>query len=296
VRTPWSVQRGEEGYPDSLLELEEPPAALHGVGDRRALFELEHDATVTIVGARRASDYGLRTAGELARDLAFAGITVVSGMAYGIDAAAHRGALAGGGCTLAVLGGGPDVIYPPSNRGLHRQIAAAGAVVSEHPPGTETTKWSFPARNRIMAGLSCMTIVVEAAEPSGTLITADAAIKLSRDVGAVPGQVGNRLAAGPHALIKDGAILIRGAQDVLDAMLGIGRTAVVRSGPALEPALAPVLDRVERGAGTPDAVAVAAEIAPHQAAVSLARLELLGYVVANGSGKYERTTLSTPDD
>jgi DNA processing protein len=296
VKTPWSVQRGDEGFPESLTHLREPPAALHGIGDRRALVELEHSATVTIVGARRASDYGLRTAEELARDLAFAGITVVSGMAYGIDAAAHRGALAGGGCTLAVLGGGPDVVYPPSNRGLHRQIAAAGAVVSEHPPGTETTKWSFPARNRIMAGLSCMTIVVEAAEPSGTLITAGDAIKLGRDVGAVPGQVGSRLAAGPHALIKDGAIMIRGAQDVLDAMLGIGRTAVVRSGPPLDPMLEPVLDRVERGAGTPDAVAIAAEIAPHDAAVALARLELLGYVAANGSGKYERTSLGTPDE
>jgi DNA processing protein len=292
----WSIRRGEEGYPESLVELQEPPAGLHGIGDRRALVELEHAATVTIVGARRASDYGLRIAEELARDLAFAGLTVVSGMAYGIDAAAHRGALAGGGCTLAVLGGGPDVAYPPSNRGLHRQIAATGAVVSEHPPGTETTKWSFPARNRIMAGLSCMTIVVEAAEPSGTLITAGEAIKLGRDVGATPGQVGSRLAAGPHALIKDGAILIRGAQDVLDAMLGIGRTAVVRSGPPLEPALAPVLEGVERGAGTPDAVALAAGVAPHEAAVALARLELLGYVAANGSGRYERTSLSPPDE
>jgi DNA processing protein len=296
VKAGWSIRRAEEAYPESLTQLQEPPAALHGVGDRRALAELEHAATVTIVGARRASDYGLRTAEELGRDLAFAGITVVSGMAYGIDAAAHRGALAGGGCTLAVLGGGPDVVYPPSNRGLHRQIAAAGAVVSEHPPGTETTKWSFPARNRIMAGLSCMTIVVEGAEPSGTLITAEVAVKLGRDVGAVPGQVGNRLAAGPHALIKDGAVLIRDAQDVLDTMLGIGRTAVVRSGPPVDPELEPVLDRVERGAGTPDAVAVEAGIAPHEASVALARLELLGYVVTNGSGRYERTSLSPPEE
>ena len=296
MKVGWSVRRGEEGYPESLTQLQEPPAVLYGVGDCRALVELEPAAAVTIVGARRASDYGLRTAEELARDLAFAGFTVVSGMAYGIDAAAHRGALAGGGCTLAVLGGGPDVVYPPSNRGLYRQIAAAGAAVSEHRPGTETTKWSFPARNRIMAGLSCMTIVVEAAERSGTLITAGDAIKLGRDVGAVPGQVGNRLSAGPHALIKDGAVLIRGAQDVLDTMLGIGRTTVLRAGPPLEPELESVLDRVERGAATPDAVAVEAGIAPHDAAVALARLELLGYVVANGSGKYERTSLSPPDD
>lgn len=292
---PWSVDRGHAGYPESLAELDVPPESLYGVGDRRALTELERAATVTIVGARRASGYGLRIAEELGRDLAFAGITVVSGMAYGIDAAAHRGTLAGGGCPVAVLGGGPDVVYPPSNRGLHRQITAAGAVVSEHPPGTETTKWSFPARNRIMAGLSQMTIVVEAAEPSGTLITAGVAIGLGRDVGAVPGQVGHRLAAGPHGLIRDGAQLIRDAQDVLDAMLGIGRTAFVRAGPALDSALERVLDCVERGAATPDAVATEAGVAPGEAAVALARLELVGYVSANGAGTFARTGLNPPD-
>lgn len=288
----WSIARGADGYPHSLTQLQEPPEAVHGVGDRRALVELEHAGTVTIVGSRRASDYGLRTAEELARDLAFAGITVVSGMAYGIDAAAHRGALAGGGCTLAVLGGGPDAVYPPSNRGLHREIAASGAVISEHPHGTETTKWSFPARNRIMAALSWLTIIVEAAEPSGTLITAGEAAKLGREVAGVPGQVNNRLAAGPHALIRDGAMLIRDAQDVLDAMLGVGRTTVSRQGPALEEGLEAVLEQVELGAATPDAVAVGAAIPPHEAAVALARLELLGYVVANGTGEYARTSLT----
>lgn len=290
----WSIARGSEGYPESLTQLQDPPAALYGIGERRALTELEHAATVTIVGARRASDYGLGVAEELARDLAAAGITIVSGMAYGIDAAAHRGALAGGGCTVAVLGGGPDVVYPPTNRGLHRQIAASGAVVSEHPHGTETTKWSFPARNRIMAALSQMTIIVEGAEPSGTLITAGEAAKLGREVAAVPGQVNSRLAGGPHALIRDGAMLIRDAQDVLDAMLGIGRTLVSRPGPALEPTLATVLDQVERGAATPDAVAVRARLAPHEAAVALGRLELLGYVSVDGSGTYSRTSLSPP--
>jgi DNA processing protein len=290
----WSIARGSEGYPESLTQLQDPPAALHGIGDRRAVTELEHAATVTIVGARRASHYGLSVAEELASDLAVAGITIVSGMAYGIDAAAHRGTLAGGGCTIAVLGGGPDVVYPPSNRGLHRQIAASGAVVSEHPHGTETTKWSFPARNRIMAALSWMTVIVEGAEPSGTLITAGEAAKLGREVGAVPGQVNSRLARGPHALIRDGAMLIRDAQDVLDAMLGIGCASVSRAGPALEPTLEAVLDQVERGAATPDAVAVRAQLAPHDAAVALGRLELLGYVTVDGSGTYSRTSLSAP--
>jgi DNA processing protein len=290
----WSVERGAAGYPDSLDQLPEPPATLHGVGDRAALTGLDDDSVVTIVGSRRASAYGLRLAEELAHDLAFAGITVVSGMAYGIDAAAHRGALAADGRTLAVLGGGPDVVYPASQRPLYRQIVAAGAAISEHPPGTRTEKWSFPARNRIMAALARMTIVVEAAEPSGSLITAQRATELNRDLGAVPGLVGTRVAAGPHSLIKDGAALIRDAQDVLDAMLGVGRTAVSRTGPPLDAALEAILDLVERGASTQDAVTLAASADAHAAAVGLARLELLGYLVSNGSGTYSRTTVEPP--
>jgi DNA processing protein len=290
----WAIERGTTGYPAPLDELPDPPPAIHGVGDRRLIAELECEATVTIVGSRRATAYGLRMSEELGRDLAYAGITVVSGLAYGIDAAAHHGAIAGGGPTVAVLGGGPDVIYPPSHRGLHRQVVSSGAAISEHPPGTETTRWCFPARNRIMAALARMVIIVEAAEPSGSLITAQRATELHRDVGAVPGHVGTRVAAGPHALIRDGAALIRDAQDVLDAMLGIGRTRVARAGPKLEPPLLEVLDRVERGASTPDAVAVAAAIAPHEAAVALGRLELLGYLAVDGSGTYTRTSLEPP--
>jgi DNA processing protein len=292
---PWAISRRASGYPAALDELADPPAAIHGVGDRRLIAELECEVTVTIVGSRRATAYGLRMAEELGRDLTCAGITVVSGLAYGIDAAALRGAIAGGGPTVAVLGGGPDVIYPASNRGLHRQVVSCGAAISEHPPGTETTKWSFPARNRIMAALARMTIIVEAAEPSGSLITAQRATELNRDVGAVPGQVGSRVAAGPHALIRDGAALIRDAQDVLEEMLGIGRTRVAHTAPELEPPLLEVLDRVERGASTPDAVAVAAAVAPHDAAVALGRLELLGYVVTSGSGAYSRTSLMPPE-
>jgi DNA processing protein len=292
----WTIDRGAVGYPTSLVDLPDPPLQVHGVGDRRLIAELEHEATVTVVGSRRATAYGLRMAEELGRDLASAGITIVSGLAYGIDAAAHRGAIAGGGPTVAVLGGGPDVIYPASHRGLYRQVVSCGAAISEHSPGTETTKWSFPARNRIMAALAKMTIIVEAAEPSGSLITAERATALHRDVGAVPGQVGTRVAAAPHSLIRDGAALIRDAQDVLDEMLGVGRTRVAQTGPALEPSLLVVLDRVERGASTPDAVAVEAGIAAHAAGVALGRLELVGYVVSDGSGAYSRTSLGAPAD
>ncbi len=291
----WAIRRGHADYPEALEALAGPPEAIQGVGDRHAVAGLDPDAAVTIVGSRRATTYGRRMAQELGRDLAFAGLTVISGMAYGIDEAAHAGALEGGGRTIAVLGGGPDVVYPASNARLHRRILEAGAAVSEHPPGTETTKWSFPARNRIMAALARMTIIVEAAEPSGSLITADHAMHLGRDLGAVPGQVGTRVAAGPHALIRDGAALIRGAQDVLDAMIGIGRTRALTAGPSLERGLREALESVERGASTPDAVALATGIAPHDAAVALGRLELLGYVEADGSGAYSRTTLAPPD-
>jgi DNA processing protein len=291
----WAIRRGDADYPEALETLADPPEAIHGVGDRDAVAGLDPDAAVTIVGSRRATPYGRRMAQELGRDLAFAGLTVISGMAYGIDEAAHTGALEGGGRTIAVLGGGPDVVYPASNAGLHRRILEAGAAISEHPPGTETTKWSFPARNRIMAALARMTIIVEAAEPSGSLITADHAMHLGRDLGAVPGQVGTRIAAGPHALIRDGAALIRGAEDVLDAMLGIGRTRALTAGPSLEPGLREALESVERGASTPDAVALATGIAPHDAAVALGRLELLGYVATDGSGAYSRTTLVPTD-
>jgi DNA processing protein len=293
-RRPWAIPGGSPDYPPGLNELPDAPDAVHGVGDRGAVARLEPEAAVTIVGSRRATAYGLRMAEELGRDLAHAGITVVSGLAYGIDAAAHVGAVAAGGPTVAVLGGGPDVIYPASHRGLHRQVLSCGAAISEHPPGTETTKWSFPARNRIMAALARMTIIVEAAEPSGSLITAQRSTELHRDVGAVPGQVGTRVAAGPNSLIRDGAALIRDAQDVLDELLGVGRAQVSRAGPELERPLREVLDRVERGACTPDAVATEAGVASHEAAVALGRLELLGYVVADGSGAYSRTGLAPP--
>jgi DNA processing protein len=293
---PWAFARGQRGYPAVLEQLPDPPASVHGVGEAGALRSFDPDAAVTIVGSRRASAYGIGIAEQLGHDLAFAGITVVSGMANGIDAAAHRGALTAGGPTIAVLGGGPDVVYPRSQRGLYRRIVESGAAISEHPPGTATEKWSFPPRNRIMAALGRMTIVVEAAEPSGTLITAERAGELGRDLGAVPGQVTSRVAAGPHALIRDGAALIRGAEDVLDAMLGIGRARVVRAGAPLDPELERVLDGVERGCSTPDAIAVASEIPPAAAAVALARLELLGYVATSAAGSYAPTGLTPPAD
>jgi DNA processing protein len=296
-RAVWQIARGDQAFPSALLDLAtETPEILFGCGSRRLAADLDPARTVTIVGSRRPSAYGLEVAEELGHLLAAAGLVVVSGMALGIDAAAHRGALAANGATVAVLGGGPDVIYPRSERRLYERIAAKGAVISEVPPGTRPGPGCFPRRNRIMAALATMTVVVEAAQPSGSLITAALAYKLGREVGAVPGQVTSRIASGTNGLLADGAAVIRDAQDVLDRLLGVGMRTARRDGPALEPELARVADAVGCGAATPDAVAVAAGIdAPH-AAVALARLELLGYARVDAAGRYARTALSAPGE
>jgi DNA processing protein len=291
----WGIRRDEPGYPPSLLDLNgDAPDELFGCGDEAMVRGLKGERAVTIVGSRRASSYGLRVAEELWRALAAAGLTVVSGMARGIDAAAHRGALFGGGATMAVLAGGPDVVYPAQERGLYEEIVRTGAVISEAPPGRRPESWSFPVRNRIMAALAAMTVVVEAAHRSGSLITADRALKLNRTLGAVPGPVTSRVSQGANDLIVDGAVPIRDAQDVLDHLLGVGATGVRRDGPPLEPDLAHAVELVELGAGTGDALARAAGMAPDEAAVALARLELLGYVHLDEVGRYSRTTLVAP--
>ena len=295
-RQVWRVERGHDDYPDALLDLAETaPAALHGCGHRSTLAAWEAKGAVTIVGSRRASVYGIAVAEELAHLLAAAGITVVSGMARGIDAAAHRGAIAGGGTTLAVLGGGPDVVYPSGEWRLYRRILEAGAAISEHPAGERPAAWCFPARNRIMAALAEVTVVVEAAKRSGSLITARlASERLNRTVGAVPGPVNSWLSAGPNNLLADGALVVRDAQDVLDAMLGAGAPGVRGEGPDLEPELRGVLDLVEQGHATCDGIAAASDAPPANAAVALARLELLGYVRADAAGRYARSALVPP--
>ena len=296
-RAVWRIARGDPGYPGALLNLaDDAPEALFGCGSKRLAGELDPERTVTIVGSRRPSAYGLEVAEELGHLLAAAGLVVVSGMALGIDAAAHRGALAAGGATVAVLGGGPDVIYPRSERPLYERIVEKGAVMSEVPPGTRPGPGCFPRRNRIMAALATMTVVVEAAQPSGSLITAELAYRLGREVGAVPGRVTSSVAKGTNGLLADGAAVIRDAQDVLDRILGVGMKTARRDGPPLEEELATVADAVGCGAGTPDAVALAAGVEAHDAAVALARLELLGYLRADAAGRYARTALCVPGE
>ncbi len=292
----WTIGRGDPGYPSPLLDLgDDAPGRLFGCGDRGLVSGLELRHTVTIVGSRRASSYGIEVAERLGRLVAGAGLVVVSGMARGIDGAAHRGALVAGGSTIAVLGGGPDVIYPSGHRSLYREIVARGAILSETPPGRPPAKWSFPVRNRIMAALAAITVVVEAARPSGSLVTARHALGLGRIVGAVPGPVTSRSSLGANDLLADGGVPIRDAQDVLDHLLGVGATHVRRVGPALEPALGEVVELVEEGSRSPDAVATGSGMAAGEAAVALSRLELLGYVRVDPDGRYTRTTLTAPD-
>jgi DNA processing protein len=289
----WACCRHGDLYPSHLRDAADAPWALIGRGDAALLDGLEPFHAVTIVGARRATAYGREVARELGRELAAAGMIVVSGLAFGIDGCAHRGAL-DAGRTIAVLGCGPDVAYPSSHRTLWRRIGETDLVVSELPPGATPWRWTFPARNRIMAALSGMTVVVEAATRSGSLITTDLAADLGRDLGAVPGPVTSRASGGPNGLLASGAHLIRDAQDVLDAMLGPGRRPPARSGPDLDPRLQAVLAAVEVGESTCDAVATATGISGPAAAAALSRLELLGYLACSNLGNYSRTLLSPP--
>lgn len=289
----WACCRHGDLYPDSLRDAPDAPWALVGRGNPDLLDGLEPFEAVTIVGARRATSYGREVARELGRELAAAGMVVISGLAFGIDGCAHRGAL-DAGRTIAVLGCGPDIAYPASHRSLWRQICETGLVISEFPPGATPWRWTFPARNRIMAALAGMTVVVEAAARSGSLITTDLAADLGRDLGAVPGPVTSRASVGPNGLLAGGACVIRDAQDVLDAMLGPGRAKIERPGPDLDPDLEAALAAVEAGESSCDAVATASGLSGPRAAAALARLELLGYLTCSSVGTYSRTLLPSP--
>lgn len=282
----WALCAHAARYPSRLADLgAERPAVIFGRGAIEVLEALKQ--AVTIVGARRASHYGRRVSFDLGFLLAGAGLPVISGMANGVDASAHRGALDAGGATVAVLGSGPDAPYPAGQRRAYERIVTAGAVIAELPPGTRPYRWTFPARNRIMAALGSMTVVVEAAARSGSLITAEMAQELAREIGAVPGPVDTRLSAGPNALLADGALLVRDAADVLDAILGPGeKKTSARQSPELEPGLDRVLAAVERGCATPDQVSAATDGDAATVGTSLARLELLGRVACDSAGRF----------
>ena len=210
----------EPGYPPLLAELDNAPATLMVRGD----LGLARRPCVAMVGARNASAAACRLARQLALDLADAGATVVSGLARGIDTAAHQGSLGGG--TIAVIAGGIDIVFPPENRALQEQVATQGLLVAEQPPGTEPRARHFPYRNRIIAGLAAGTVVVEAAPRSGSLITARLATEAGREVMAVPGSPLDPRAQGCNGLIRDGATLVQSAADILEMIRPIDMRAV----------------------------------------------------------------------
>nr|WP_302104690.1 DNA-processing protein DprA [Polycladomyces sp. WAk] len=200
----------DDDYPPLLREIPQPPWVLYVKGDASLLS----GPCVAVVGTRRPTPYGRRVARMLSEQLAGAGWVVVSGMAAGIDSEAHRGALRKNGATVAVLGTGVDVVYPKSNRSLYHELIQRGVVCSEMPPGTEPHPGLFPQRNRIISGLSYGTLVVEAAERSGSLITADCSMEQGREVFAVPGPITSTQSAGTHRLIQEGAKCVRGVEDI----------------------------------------------------------------------------------
>jgi DNA processing protein len=276
----------DERYPRGLLELDDPPVVIYATCGAHRLEELLAVPVAAIVGTRRPSPYGREVAHDLGRGLSAAGVTVVSGLALGIDAEVHRGALEGRGRPLAVLACGADLAYPRRHRTLYDSVRERGAVVSELPPGVPPFRWAFPARNRIMAGLSRMTVVVEAGSPSGSLITTGFAEDLGREVGAVPGPITTWRAEGTNRLLKDGASPICGAADVLDALFGVGNAPGLER-PALEvdPELQPVFDAIEAGEDL-EAICELTGLAPGALRAALTRLELDGLVCRDGLGEY----------
>lgn len=272
-------------YPPRLLTIASPPPILYVKG---ALVAADASA-VAIVGARRATPYGLGTAGRLARELAARGVTILSGLARGIDAAAHRGALEAGGRTVAVQGCGLGSVYPPEHRGLAGAIAESGALLSEFPMAMPPHRENFPRRNRIISGMALGVVVVEAGLDSGALITADHALEQGREVFAVPGQVTARSSQGCNRLIKAGAKLVEGWEDILEELLPQLSSIRPRGGgrpeaPRLTLEEARVVEMLEEGPLHIDAIIARAGLGAGRTASLLVSLEMRG-VVRQGGGK-----------
>lgn len=266
------IYLGDVEFPQLLAEISNPPERLWTRGDRSLLSR----QAIAIVGARNASREGVEIAHQIASDLARAGIVVVSGLARGIDAAAHTGALDAGGTTIAVLGTGIDRVYPAENKDLHERIAARGVLVTEFQPGSHAELFHFPLRNRIISGLSKAVIVVEARERSGSLITARLAGDQGRDVMVVPGPIRTGQNRGGHALLRDGAKLVESAVDILQE-LGWDATAV------------PLRGSLESVEFTVDDIAGQLKISAGEALARLLEWELTGEIQRIGLGRFVRS-------
>lgn len=279
------VCRCAPAYPGRLLALRAPPAVLHVAGGLERLARLTAGDLVAVVGTRRPSPPGREVARGLGRGLAASGIVVVSGLAFGVDGAAHEGACAVGGPALAVVPSGADRAYPAAHRRLRESVLRTGGVVSELVPGQRPWRWTFTARNRILAGIAMATVVVEAGESSGALLTAACAAELGRTVAAVPGPVALASARGSNGLLAHGARFVRDAQDVLD-LLG-GARPVVEIDPRGTPSAAQrsLLGRIAAGSAT--AAQLAAEGSdPGDVMSLLAELELEGWLRRGPGGRY----------
>ena len=277
----WQKEASE--YPKELLDLAHPPSELYAVGHESALL----GPRVSIVGTRNSTGYGERATRTLARSLARAGVTVISGMARGIDAAAHRTALEEGSPTVAVLGTGVDVPYPVGHRHLHRAIAEKGLVLSENPPGAKAQKGSFPKRNRIIAALAPVTIVVEAGFRSGALNTASQALELGRTVAAVPGPIDSEQSRGSNQLLRDGAVLIAEPDDAL-ALLGISSPLEKTPPPTLPDSEQKVWDAIKGGFVQTDALPAATDLSVAECLAAITSLEILGLVESTLAGEIRR--------
>lgn len=287
----WASQPGncvltlnDAAYPTLLQEIADPPVLLHVQGDASLL----HRQAIGIVGSRSATLQGVANARRFARALSEAGFTIVSGLALGIDAAAHEGGLAAHGSTVAVVGTGIDVVYPASNAALAARIRTAGCVVSEFPMGTCALKMNFPIRNRIISGLSRGVLVVEAAEQSGSLITARLANEQGRDVFAIPGSIHSALAKGCHKLIRDGAKLVDTAQHILEAfnVKGVRNEQVMLE--ELTEAADVLLTALTYDPVPADELAARLKLDPADTQASLLALELAGVVERLPGGVFQR--------
>lgn len=279
-----AITLADDAYPPLLREIHDPPLVLHVRGNASLLSTL----SVAIVGSRRATPYGINVASHLGRQLASAGVTVVSGLARGIDTAAHVAALEAGAPTIGVLGTGIDVVYPRGHNWLYKRVEENGAIVTELPPGTPPRREHFPVRNRIISGLTKGTVIVEATTRSGSLITARLAAEQGRDVLAVPGSIFSDKSEGTHRLLQYGAKLVHDVDDVLeelgDDLKALKTRAIEPDGPLAD--VLAVLNR-EEGAHV-DLVAARLKRSSAQVAESLLQLELGGWIRALPGARYVR--------
>lgn len=281
------ITLADAGYPRLLLEISDPPPVLYA----RGRAELLQRPALAVVGSRNATAQGATNAEAFARALSESGLTIVSGLALGIDAAAHRGGIAGPGSTIAVLGTGVDVVYPRSNAALAAQVAERGLLVSEFPLGTGAAASNFPRRNRLISGLAQGCLVVEAALPSGSLITARSAADQGREVFAVPGSIHSPLSKGCHALIKSGAKLVESAEDVLAELGGFRASGFASTVQASAPAAGATSGLLEHMGHDPvdiDALCVRAGMSAEQVSSELLKLELAGRVASLPGGLFQR--------